>query len=175
VAVQDPKAIGMVLAMLVDPAGKTVRGSSLMGQLHVSTAAMTVVRQRTSAALLGRASQALLVGSVIAVIVNLFTWKSGAILWAAVAAQGLYWLLLPTRRRSLEPEPLSGAALEEARSAGRVVIHVPAAEIVRVVPPEKPEKGFRKPARFELPAGALEIYLSEEQFRSAAAALGRDG
>ena len=33
--------------------------------------------------------------------------------------------------------------------------------------------GFRKPARFELPDGALEIYLSEEQFRAASAALGR--
>lgn len=171
---QDPKAIGMVLAMLVDRAGKTVRGSSLMGQLHVSTEAMAVVRQRTSAALLGRASQGLLVGSVIAVIVNLFTWKSGAILWAAVAAQGLYWLLLPTRRRSLEPEPLSAAALEDARKERRVVIDVPAGEILRVVPPQKPEKGFRKPARFELAAGALEIYLSDEQFRAAAAALGRD-
>jgi hypothetical protein len=175
VAVQDPKAIGMVLAMLVDPAGKPVRRASLMGQLHVSTEAVAVVRQRTSAAVLGRLSQALLAGSVIAVIANLFTWKSGAVLWAAVAAQGLYWLLLPTRRRSLEPEPLSAAALEEARKAGRVLIHVPAADVLRVVPPQKPEKGFRKPARFELASGALEVYLSEEQFRSAAAALGRDG
>lgn len=171
---QDPKAIGMVLAMLVDPAGKTVRDGSLMGQLHVSAEAVSIVRQRTSAALLGRASQALLVGSVIAVIVNLFTWKSSAVIWGAVVAQGLYWLLLPTRRRSLEPQPLSAAALEAARAEGRVVIHVPAGEILRVLPPQKPERGFRKPARLELAAGALEIYLSDEQFRAAAAALGRD-
>jgi hypothetical protein len=174
-AVQDPEALGMVLAMLVDPAGKPVRGGSLMGQLHVSADEIAVVRQRTSAALLARLSTALLVGSVVAVIVNVLAWKSGAVLWAAVAAQGIYWLVLPARRRALEPEPLSAAGLEEARRARRVVIHVPAREIARIVPPGPPRKGFRAPARFELPGGALEIYLSDEQFRAAAAALGRAG
>lgn len=171
---RDPKALGMVLAMLVDPAGKPVRGGSLMGQLHVSPDGVAVLRQRRADALLGRAAQALLVGSVVAVIVNLFTWRSGAVLWAAVAAQGIYWLSLPRRRRALEPEPLSAAGLEEARRAGRVALQAPASDILRVRPPERPQRGFRRPARVELPAGALEIYLSDDQYRALAAALGRD-
>lgn len=170
-----PTAIGVVLAMLVDPAGKPVRGGSLMGQLYVSAGRVAVLRQPIAVALLGRASQALLVGSVLAVILNVFAWRSGAVIWAAVAAQGIYWLALPARRRALEPAPLSAAGLEEARRARRVAIDVPAGEILRIVPPEPPRKGFRRPARLELPGGALELWLSEAQFAAAAAALGRAG
>jgi len=173
--VQEPVALGMVLAMLVDAAGKPVRGGSLKGQLHVSAGEVVVLRQRRSAELLGRITTALLVGSVLAVIVNVFTWKSASVLWAAVAAQGAYWLALPARRRALEPEALGAAGLEEARKAGRVAIQVPAGAILRAVPPEPPRRGFRRPARFELADGALEIYLSEPQFRAAASALGRAG
>jgi hypothetical protein len=113
------------------------------------------------------------VGSIVGVLVNIFTLKSPLVLWAAIAAQGAYWLLMPARRRALETTELSAAEIEEARRAGRVAIQVPGKSILRAVPPESLKSGFRKPARFELPDGALEIYLSEEQFRSAAGALGR--
>lgn len=170
---QDPKALGMVLAMVVGPAGKPLRGGSAKGQLYVSPDEIVVLRQRTRDELLGRLANGLLLGSIAAVLVNLFTLKSPAVLWAAIAAQGLYWLLLPTRRRAMQTEELSASQVEEARRSGRIAIQIPAKAILRAVPPEPPRKGFRRPARFELPDGALEIYLSEEQFRAAASALGR--
>jgi hypothetical protein len=172
--VQDPKALGMVLAMIVDPAGKPVRDGSAKGQLYVSGEEIVVLRPRPAADLLDRVSTALLVGSVLAVVVNVFAWRSTAVLWGAVAAQALYWLALPARRRGMEPQALTAAELEAARRARRVAIQVPAKAVLRAVAPEPPRTGFRKPARFELPDGALEIYLSEEQFRSVAAALGRE-
>jgi hypothetical protein len=169
----EPKALGMVLAMLVDPAGKPVREGSTKGQLYVSAAEIAVVRPKPAAELFNRVTTFLLVGSVVAVIANLFTWKSTYVLWGALAAQAIYWMSLPARRKQMEPEALSAEGLEAARRAGRIAIQVPAGAVVRSVPPEPPRAGFRKPARFELPDGALEIYLSEEQFRAASAALGR--
>jgi hypothetical protein len=173
VTVQDPKALGMVLAMIVDPAGKPVRGGSAKGQLYVSPDEVVVIRQTHRAELMNRVATALLVGSIAAVLVNIVTWKSPLVLWAAIAAQGAYWLLMPARRRALATRELSAAQIEEARRAGRVAIQVPGKAILRAVPPEPQRSGLRRPARFELPDGALEIYLSEEQFRSATGALGR--
>jgi hypothetical protein len=173
VAVQEPKALGMVLAMLVDPAGKPVKDGSAKGQLYVSPEEIVVVRPRRRHEVLGRIATALLVGSVVAVLVNLFTWKSTTVLWVAVAAQAAYWLMLPSRRRAMETEVLSAEQIEAVRRAGRVVIQVPARAIRRAVAPEPPRRGFRRPARFELADGALEVYLSDEQFRTAEAALGR--
>ncbi len=169
---QDPKALGMVLATIVDQAGKPVRGGAAKGQLHVSADEIAVVRRKPPADLLDQLSVVLLVGSVLAVIVNLFTWKSATVLWIAVAAQALHWLGLPMRRRAMAPKPLTAAELDAARRAGRVAIHVPAKAVLRAIAPEPPRPGFRKPARFELPDGALEIYLSQEQFQEVAAALG---
>jgi hypothetical protein len=173
VAVRDPKALGMVLAMIVDPAGKPARGGSAKGQLYVSGEELAVLRPTPRADLLDRVSTGLLVGSVVLVLVNVVAWKSPAVIWVALAAQAIYWLALPARRRSMDPQPLDAAGLDQARKAGRVAIQVPAKAIVQAVPPEPPKRGFRKPARFVLPDGALEIYLSEEQFREVTAALGR--
>jgi len=171
--VQEPKALGMVLAMLVTAAGKPVKDGSAKGQLYVSPEEIAVLRPRRRDELLGQLGIALLVGSVAAVLLNVFTIRSTAVLWIAVAAQAIYWIMLPTRRRALEPDALTAAQLDEARRAGRVVIRVPAGAVLRSVPPEPPRRGLRRPARFELADGALEVYLSEEQFREAAAALGR--
>lgn len=171
----DPKALGMVLATVVDLAGKPIRGGAAKGQLYVSPEEIAVVRQSARAELLHRVALALLVGSVLAVGVNVFTWKSMTVLWIALAAQGVYWLSLPARRRTMELRPLSAAELDALRRAGRVAIQIPAKAIRRTVAPEPPRTGFRKPARFELPDGALEIYLTEAQYREATAALGRDG
>ncbi len=170
---RDPKALGMVLATVVDPSGKPVRGGAAKGQLYVSPDEIAVVRPTANVELVERASLVLLVASVLAVAVNLFTWKSAAVLWIAAGAQAVYWFSLPRRRRAMEPRELTAAELDAARKAGRVAIQIPAKAVLRTIPPEPPRTGFRKPARFELPDGALEIYLSEEQFRTAAAALGR--
>ncbi len=170
---RDPKALGMVLATVVDRAGKPLRDGAAKGQLYVSPDEIAVVRPGATAELMDRASMLLLIGSVVAVVVNLFTWKSNAVLWIAVAAQAAYWLALPRRRRAMEPKDLTAADIEAARKAGRVAIQIPAKAILRAVPPEPPRTGFRKPARFELPDGALEIYLSQDQFQNVTAALGR--
>jgi hypothetical protein len=169
----EPAALGTVLAMLVDRAGKPVRGGAGKGQLYASREGLVVLRPSAAAELFHRASTAALLVSVVLVVANLFTWKSGTVLWIAVALQGAYWLALPARRRSLEPAPLTPAALAEARRSGRALVQLPADAIVGAVAPEPPRAGFRKPARFELPDGALEVYLSDEQFRAALAALGR--
>ena len=170
----DPTALGMVLAMIVDRAGKPARGGSTKGQLYVSRDEIAVVRPGARAELLNRVSLVLLAGSVLAVLANVVLWRRMAVIWVAIAAQAIYWLALPARRRAMEPQPLGAAALEAARRAGRVAILVPAKSILQALPPEPPRTGFRKPARFELPDGALEIYLSEEQFQAATAALGRE-
>jgi hypothetical protein len=171
--VQGPKALGMVLAMLVNPAGKPVKDGSAKGQLYVSPEEITVVRPSRGDELLGQVALVLLVGSVLAVLLNVVTIKSATVLWAAVAAQAVYWVTLPRRRRAMEAIELTAAELEAARRAGRVVVRVPATAVLRSVPPEPPRRGLRRPARFELADGALEIYLSDEQFREAAAALRR--
>jgi hypothetical protein len=170
----EPAALGMVLAMLVDRSGKPVRGGSGKGHLYVSRDGVFVLRPSPAQEMFHRATTVALLGSVVLVVANLFTWKSTTALWVAVALQAVYWLTLPARRRSLEPAPLGSAALEEARRAGRALVQLPAEAILRTVPPEPPRKGFRKPARFEVPDGALEVYLSDAQFRAAVQALGRE-
>lgn len=169
----EPAAVGTVLAMLVDGAGKPVRGGSGRGQLYASPEGLVVLRPAGAMETFHRATRAALFGSVVLVVVNLFTWRSTTVLWIGVALQAAYWLTLPVRRRSLEPAPLTAAALGEARRAGRALVQLPAGAILRAVAPEPPRRGFRKPARFELPDGALEVYLSDDQFRSAVGALGR--
>jgi hypothetical protein len=169
----EPNALGTVLAMLVDPAGKPVRGGSAKGQLYVDKDTIVVLRPKPAEELLHRAGLVLLFGSVLAVVANLFTMKSIWVVWIALAAQAIYWITLPTRRRALEPAALTAAELAAARQSGRAVIAVPAGAIVRAVAPEPPRRGFRRPARFELPDGALEIYLSDAQFEAARSALGR--
>jgi hypothetical protein len=169
----EPAALGMVLAMLVDRSGKPVRGGSGKGQLYASRDGLVVLRPTAGEEVFQRGTTAALLASVALVVANLFLWKSTLAIWLAVALQAAYWLALPARRRALEPRPLSPAALAEARRAGRALIQLPAQEIRNAAAPQPPRSGFRKPARFELPDGALEVYLSEEQFRSAVAALGR--
>ncbi len=171
---QDPKALGMVLATVVDPAGKPVRDGAAKGHLYVSPDEIAVVKPHPIQDVVDKLSLFLLFGSVIAVIANLFVWKSTAVLWGAVVAQAIHWLALPRRRRAMQPKPLTADELDAARRAHKVAIQIPAKAILRLVAPEPPRPGFRKPARFELPDGALEIYLSPDQFREVAAALGRD-
>jgi hypothetical protein len=161
----------MVLAMLVDRAGKPVRGGSTKGQLYATGEEIVIVRPSARAELGHRLATGLLVGSIAAVLLNLFVWKSPAVLWGAIAAQAVYWILLPRRRRALEPEPLAADGIEAARRAGRIAIAIPARSIVRAVPPEPPRSGFRKPARFELADGALEVYLSPEQWAEVSGAV----
>jgi hypothetical protein len=170
---KEPAALGTVLAMLVDRSGKPVRGGSGKGQLYASSDGLLVLRPTAREDALHRATNAALLASVALVVANLFVWKSTHAIWIAAALQAAYWLTLPARRRALEPRPLTPAALAAARSGGRALVQLPAQAIQRAVAPEPPRAGFRKPARFELPDGALEVYLSEEQFRSALAALGR--
>ncbi len=174
-AMNGPTPLGMVLAMLVDAAGKPVRGGSGKGQLYASPEGLVVLKPGPGQELLHRAVTGGLLASVILVLANVFTWKSTSVLWLAVALQAGYWLSLPVRRRSLEPKPLAADALASAARGGRALVQVPAGAIVRSVAPEPPRAGFRQPARFELPDGALEVYLSEEQYRTALAALGRSG
>jgi hypothetical protein len=168
-----PTALGLVLATLTDPAGKPVRGGAVRGQLYVTTSRVLVVRPPAREELLHRLAGALLLGSIALVVVNLFLWKSVAALWVAIVAQGIYWLTLPARRRSLEPAALGEEGLEAARRAGRAVIDVPAHEVLVAVAPEPPRPGFRRPARLELRDGVLEIYLSPERFEALRAALGK--
>jgi hypothetical protein len=162
----------MVLAMMVDRAGKPVSGST-KGQLYATRDELVIVRPTAGAELASPLLSILLAGSIVAVLLNLFLWKSPAVLWAAIGAQAVYWLLLPGRRRALEPKPLGAAGLEAARSAGRIAIAVPTRAILRHVPPEPPRSGFRKPARFELAEGALEVYLSQSQWAEVAAVVER--
>ncbi|ACL67475.1 conserved hypothetical protein [Anaeromyxobacter dehalogenans 2CP-1] len=169
----EPKAFGTVLALLVDPAGKPVRGGAVKGQLHVLPGELVILRPRRWEDLVHRIANILMIGSLLAVIVNVFTWRSMAVVWGAVIAQGAYWLALPFRRRLLEPVPLTAAGLDAARRAGRVAIRVEASKILEARPPEPPKKGFRQPARLVLPEGALEMYLSESTFEEVRAALGR--
>jgi hypothetical protein len=171
----EPAALGMVLAMLVDRNGKPVRGGSGRGHLYASPDGLVVLRPSAAQEAFHRATTVALLVSVALVVANLFTWKSTTALWIAVALQAAYWLALPARRRSLEPARLAASALEDAKRAGRAIIQLPAGAIVSTAPPEPPRKGFRKPARFEVPDGALEVYLSDEQYRAAVAALGRAG
>lgn len=168
-----PAALGMVLAMLVDPKGKLVRGGGGKGQLYASRDGLVVLKPTPAQEIFHRLANAALLMSVGIVVVNLFTLKEPAAIWIGVALQAIYWLTLPARRRALEPAPLAAGELEAAKRAGRALVQVPSGAIVSTVAPEPPSRGFRKPARFVLPDGALEIYLSEDQFRAAVAALGR--
>jgi hypothetical protein len=169
----EPTAVGMVLATLVDGLGKPVRGGAAKGQLYVTSDELAVVRPPAASEILERVMTALVLGSIVAVLVNVFVWRSQFVLMAAAAAQAIYWFSLPARRRQLAPRPLDAGGLEAARAAGRVALRIPARDITRGVAPEPPRPGFRKPARFELPDGALEIYLSPAQYAEVAAAIGR--
>lgn len=169
----DPVALGAVLAMLTDRAGKPVGGGSLRGQLYASRDAIAVVKPTAREEMGHRLMTTLLLASIVAVVVNVAVWRSTAVIWAAVIAQAIYWFTLPVRRRSLEPAPMSGEALEAARRAGRVAFSIPAGDVRGLVAPEPPRTGFRKPARLELPDGALEMYLSPERFAELRAAIGR--
>jgi hypothetical protein len=169
----EPKALGAVLALLVDQRGDLVKGGSVRGQMYVSEREILVLRMPRREAIMHRAMLVLLIGSVGVAIANLALWKSMAVLWAALGAQVIYWLALPVRRRTLAPRPLAAADLDAARKARRAAIDIPAKALTRLVGPEPPRTGFRRPARFELPDGALEVYLSPEQFEEASAALGQ--
>ena len=169
-----PAALGMVLAMLVDPQGKVVRGGAGKGQLYVSREGLVVLKMTAGQEIFHRLTSGALFMSIVVVVLNIFTLKEPAALWIGAALQAVYWITLPARRRSMLPQPLSAEALAaEART--RALLQVPAASVVRAEAPERPRAGLRKPARFVLADGALEVYLSEEQFRAAAGALARGG
>ncbi len=168
-----PVALGMVLAMLVDPKGKIVRGGAGKGQLYASREGLVVLKPTAGQEIFNRLMTAALLMSVVVVVVNLFTLKQPGALWIGVALQAVYWLTLPARRRAMEPVPLSAEALAQASRSGRTLVQIPAGAVLSTVAPEPPRRGFRKPARFVVPDGALEIYLSEAQFRAAVDALGR--
>lgn len=169
-----PAALGMVLAMLVDPKGKVVRGGAGKGQLYAGPDGLVVLKMTAGQEIFHRLTSGALLMSIVIVVVNLFTLKEPAMLWIGAALQGVYWLTLPRRRRSMSPEPLSAEALAAA-ARGRALVKVPAADIVHAEAPEAPRTGLRKPARFVLADGALEVFLSDQQFRAAVAALGRSG
>jgi len=169
----EPTALGAVLATLLDRSGKPVRGGAVRGQLYATPEAVTVLRPTAREEALHRIATGLLLGSVAAVIANVILWRSTAVLWAALAAQAVYWLTLPVRRRGLEPAPLGAAGLDEARRAGRAAIHVPVGDVVSLEAPEPPRAGFRRPARIALAGGALEIYLSPEAFETLRSAIAR--
>ena len=169
----DPTALGAVLATLTDRAGKPVAGGSTRGQLYASAAEIAVVRPSARDEWMHRVATGLLLGSIVAVIVNLIEWRSVAVLWIAIGAQAVYWITLPARRRSLEPAPISAAELDAARKGGRVAIVIPASDVVTLTAPEPQRSGFRRPARIELSRGALEMYISPERFEELRAALGR--
>jgi hypothetical protein len=168
-----PTPLGMVLAMLVDRKGKVVRGGAGKGQLYASPDELVVLKPTAGQEIFHRLTNAALFMSVFIVVVNLVTLKEPAAIWIGVALQAVYWLTLPRRRRLLEPAPLSSGDLAQAKQAGRALVQIPAGAVVQAVAPEPPRTGFRKPARFVLPDGALEIYLSEEQFRAILSAMGR--
>jgi hypothetical protein len=168
-----PTPLGMVLAMLVDPKGKVVRGGAGKGQLYASRDEVVVLKPTAGQEIFHRLANGALFMSVFIVVANLFTFKEPAAIWIGVALQAVYWLTLPRRRRFLEPAPLSTGDLDQAKKAGRALVQIPTGAIVQAVAPEPPRTGFRKPARFVLPDGALEIYLSEEQFRATLSAMGR--
>jgi hypothetical protein len=169
----DPTALGAVLATLTDRAGKPVPGGAARGQLYASAGEIAVLRPRPRDEWMHRVATWLLLGSIVAVIVNLIEWRSVAVLWIAIGAQAVYWITLPARRRSLEPAPISAAELDAARSGGRIAIAVPAADVVSLSAPEPQRTGFRRPARIELSGGALEMFMSPERFEELRAALGR--
>ena len=167
-----PSALGMVLAMLVDGRGKAVRGGAGKGQLYATPAGIFVLKPTARQELFLRLTNGALVLSIVVVVGNLFTFKEPTAIWIAVALQAVYWLSFPARRRSMEPEPLGEAALTE-QVRRRALVQIPAEKISEVVPPGPPKRGFRTPARFVLQDGALEIYLSNDQYRQALGALGR--
>ena len=168
-----PTPLGMVLAMLVDAKGKVVRGGAGKGHLYASRDELVVLKPTAVQEIFHRLMTAALLMSVFIVVANLFTFKEPAAIWIGVALQAVYWLTLPRRRRAMEPAPISTGDLDQAKKAGRALVQIPTGAIVSTVPPEPPRTGLRKPARFVLPDGALEVYLSEEQFRATLAALGR--
>jgi hypothetical protein len=162
----------MVLAMLVDGRGKVVRGGAGRGQMYASGEGLVVLKPTARQEIFQRLTTGALFLSVFVVVANIFTVKEPAAIWIAVALQAVYWLSFPARRRSMEPEQLGAAELAEA-ARRRALVQLPADRILSMEPPGAPKRGFRKPARFVLADGALEVYLSEDQYRQAVGALGR--
>ena len=140
-----PVPLGMVLAMLVDPQGKIVRGGAGKGHLYASGEGLVVLKPTAGQEIFHRLSSGALLMSIAVVVLNLFTLKEPAVLWIGVALQAVYWLTLPARRRAMEPQPLSAEALAAASRAGRALVQIPAGAVVSTVAPEPPRKGFRKP------------------------------
>ena len=71
-----PAALGMVLAMLVDPKGKVVRGGAGKGQLYASHDGLVVLKPSAGQEIFHRLMTAALLMSVVVVVANLFTvWK----------------------------------------------------------------------------------------------------
>jgi hypothetical protein len=170
----EPTALGLVRAMLVDPKGKMVKNGAAVGQLYLHDGTLLVVRPSPMQDLFHRAMLACLFGSVALVLANIALWKSYTALWVAIGLQGIYWAALPARRRLMLPATIDATTLDAARKAGRAAIAIPAASVTGVSEPEAPRPGFRRPARLELPEGALEMYgLSPEQYQAVRAALGR--
>jgi hypothetical protein len=165
-------ALGMVLAMLVDGKGKAVPGGSGRGQLYVSPEGLVVLKPTARQELFRQLTNGALILSIVVVVGNLFTVKHPAAIWIAVALQAVYWLSFGPRRRLMEPEPLGATAFADA-ARKRTLVQAPAGRIISAVPPQPPKRGLRKPARFLLADGALEMYLSEDQYRQAIQALGR--
>ena len=168
-----PAALGMVLAMLVDPKGKVVRGGAGKGQLYASRDGLVVLKPTATQEIVQRLLNGALFMSIVVVVVNVVTLKEPMVIWIAVALQAVYWLSLPARRRAMEPQAISADELAAAARSGRALVQIPSGAIVSTAAPAPVRAGFRKPARFVLPDGALEIYLSDDQFREAVAALGR--
>src|SRR5512140_1552561 len=100
-----PKPLGMVLAMLVDPKGKVVRGGAGKGQLYASPDELVVLKPTATEEIFHRLTNGALFMSVFIVVVNLFTFKEPAAIWIGAALQAVYWLTLPKRRRAMEPAP----------------------------------------------------------------------
>jgi hypothetical protein len=169
----DPKAIGTVMALLVNQAGKEVKGGSTRGQLYVSPESMVIVRSTPWEGALHTLALSMLPASIVIVFANLLLWKNLNVLWIALAMQAAYWVTLPVRRRSLAPRARTAAELDGLRRDGRTIF-VPGESVKSVVAPQAAEHGrLRRPARFELPDGALEIYLTPDAFDEIRAALGR--
>lgn len=171
----EPKAIGTVLAMLVGPEGQPLKGGSARGQLYVSPQSVMVVRPEPWEGAIHALTIAFLVGSVAVAFADIALWRSVKVIWVALAMQMVYWLSLPYRRRMLAPRPLGAAALDDLRRDGRAAIFVPGDKVKSVsAPGTAAETGrTRRPARLELPEGALELYLTADAFDEVRAALGR--
>jgi hypothetical protein len=168
-----PTSLGTVLAHLVDPGGRTVKGGTLRGQLHASPDGLWLLRPTTFQLVLSRSALTAMALSFTLVAANLLVWRRMEPLWAALALQGLYMVTLPMRRKALEPRPTTAEALAAAAAAGTVALRVPAKDLGELAPPGAGQAGRRTPARLGLPAGALELWLTPADYEALRTALGR--